>query len=79
VRRGPWKLVVNGADPREKGKSGDKAAKSGPGGDARELFNLAEDIGESKNLIADRPEIAEELSSLLARFAADDLPSPAKR
>ena len=79
VRSGPWKLVVNGADPKQKEQGGDKAAKSGSRGDAHELFNLAEDIGESKNLIADQPEIAEELSSLLARFAADDLPSPAKR
>ena len=79
VRSGPWKFLVNGADSKRKNKGGDKAAKSGSGGDVRELFHLEEDISESKNLIADRPEIAKQLSSLLARFAADDQPSPAER
>lgn len=59
VRHGPWKLIVT------KGKA--KDAK-----DQRELFNLREDIGETKNLIAAQPEKARELESLLARFAADD-------
>ena len=78
VRSGPWKLVVHGAGPKKKEQGGDEAAKSGSSGDARELFNIEEDISESKNLITDRSEIAKELSFLLARFAVDDQPSPAK-
>ena len=64
VRRGPWKLVEH------VGASKKKAAQ-----EPRELFNLQDDISESKNHIAEQPKIAEELAALLKKFSADDQPS----
>ena len=69
VRKGPWKLVVSGATSKKKGAKGDAES------DSRELFNLQDDISESKNLRATQPKIAEELAALLAKFSADDQPS----
>jgi arylsulfatase A-like enzyme len=67
VRKGPWKLVLNGAKNKKKEKAG--------AGETRELFNLVDDIGETKDLLAEQPKIAEELSALIQEFAKDDKPS----
>jgi len=56
VRRGPWKLI-----PR--GPAG--AAKAKKGGGGPELYNLADDIGETKNVAGQHPDIVKELSGLL--------------
>jgi arylsulfatase A len=58
VRSGPWKLYLALADgPPAKGKK-----KLGP---ARpQLFNLAEDIGESRDVAAEHPEIVARLEAL---------------
>jgi arylsulfatase A-like enzyme len=58
VRDGAWKLIVTGSGDKEK----------------RELYNLQEDIGETKDLIATQPDKAKELDALLVKFAADDKP-----
>jgi arylsulfatase A-like enzyme len=50
IRKGPWKLISN---------DGKKKA-GGP-----ELFNLADDLGETKNVAAAHPEVVKELSGLL--------------
>ena len=42
---------------------------------ARELFNLQDDIAESKNVIAENAKVAEELADLLRKFSAGDQPS----
>ncbi len=68
VRNGPWKLVEGGN--KSKKKSNDPA-----GGETRELFNLEQDTSETTNILATQPKIAEELTSLLAKFAQDDRPS----
>jgi arylsulfatase A-like enzyme len=68
VRRGPWKLVENGS-------AGGKKAKGDLPSEARELFNVSDDISETKNLISEQPKIVEELTALLAQFATDDQPS----
>ncbi|OWK46494.1 sulfatase family protein [Fimbriiglobus ruber] len=51
IRKGPWKLIP------ETGKK----VKGGP-----ELYNLADDIGETKNLAAENPDRVKELTALLA-------------
>lgn len=56
VRVGDWKLVINGADARSR--------KAGP---RVELFNLAEDPNEKRNLAAEQPE---KLQALRARYEA---------
>lgn len=59
IRRGPWKLILaRDAD----------AAK--PAGEpiAAELYNLRDDIRESRNLHDQHPEIVAELSEMLARY-----------
>ncbi len=51
IRRGPWKAVRYGAK---------KAPDSTP-----ELYHLTTDLGETKNVAADHPEIAAELTALM--------------
>jgi len=56
VRQGDWKLIYY-HDP-------ERAARY-------ELFDLAVDLGEQKNLFADRPEKARELADVLRRFLVE--------
>ncbi len=65
IRRGPWKLVDN---------RGKEARKTGAEASSRELelYNLQDDIGESKNLVDAKPGIAAELGKLMDEFAAQD-------
>jgi arylsulfatase A-like enzyme len=58
VRHGDWKLVA--------GNGGDK--KNG------ELYNLAKDMSESRNLAADKPGKARELKSLWEEWSAEQAP-----
>ena len=58
VRRGDWKLIRFFAD-------------NDNGSDRLELYNLREDAGESKNLTAERPELACELNRLIDDFLRD--------
>ena len=65
IREGPWKLI-SGTD----GSGGwvppaDRAASPERPG---QLYNLATDPGESKNLYADRPEVVARLRDLLASY-----------
>ncbi len=58
VRRGDWKLIRFYADNDD-------------GSDKLELYNLRADIGETKNLAAERPDLAGELNALIAAFLKD--------
>ncbi len=63
IRQGPWKLIAKGAAPGALPKSpwtreGDKA----------QLYNLAEDLRETTDVIARHPEIAERLVRLLDQY-----------
>lgn len=58
VRRGEWKLIR-------------LFAQNNDGSDQLELFNLRDDLGETKNLAADKPELARELNALITKFLAD--------
>jgi arylsulfatase A-like enzyme len=64
VRRGPWKLVINGRlyDRRPEGN------QPLTGNDALWLSNLQEDPGESRNLRAQHPNLVDELSTLANRW-----------
>lgn len=58
IRRGDWKLI------RFYAKNDDQS-------DRIELYNLKDDLGESKNLAAANPKIVEELSGLINQFLSD--------
>jgi arylsulfatase A-like enzyme len=58
VRRGDWKLIRFFADNDD-------------GSDRFELFNLKDDLGETKNLAADKPDLVRELNALIAGFLSD--------
>jgi arylsulfatase A-like enzyme len=68
VRHGDWKLVV----------THDNAKKKGAGVAQAELFNLASDLGESKNLADERPEILAEMKQRLAEISRRDNDAVAK-
>jgi arylsulfatase A-like enzyme len=65
VRHGDWKLVVTNGN--------DKKAKAA----TEELFNLASDLGEAKNLAAERPDIVAEMKQRLAEISRRDRDSVA--
>jgi len=65
VRVGDWKLVLNSSTTL---LGGDLATAE------VELYNLADDIGESKNLAASRPQEVEEMRTRLAAFLKDAVP-----
>lgn len=58
VRKGDWKLLRFYADNRD-------------GSDRFELYNLKDDIGETKNLAAKKPELVRELNALITGFLKD--------
>ncbi len=60
VRKGPWKLLVN-----PKGPKGTKQET------VRRLFNLDNDLGEQHDLASKRPEMVEELQTMLDTWAAE--------
>jgi len=65
VRSGPWKLHLGVAAPaKAKAK-----AKAQPGG--LQLYNLDADIGESKNVAAENPDVVKKLQSLAERMKDD--------
>jgi len=58
VRRGDWKLIR-------------LYAQNDDGTDRLELYNLRDDLGETKNLAAEKPERVRELNALIRKFLAD--------
>ena len=67
MRQGPWKYgppSYPGGQQRTN-KDGKKAAQI-----PAQLYNLADDIGETKNLVAQYPEKVKELEALLAKIRA---------
>ena len=59
VRRGPWKLVLHG-----------QLVEGAPPEDEVHLSNLDDDMGESRNLAAERPELAAELRAAAETWRA---------
>ena len=64
VRKGPWKLIPGLGSY---GFSQPKREKPVPGGPKGQLYNLADDPGETTNLWLQEPEIVEQLTGLLPR------------
>lgn len=64
VRRGDWKLVINGKDFDRRPEGN----QSLTGDDALFLSNLAEDPSESRNLRKQNPQLVDELSTLAAQW-----------
>lgn len=58
VRRGDWKLIRF-------------FAGNDDGTDRLELYNLREDVGETRNLAKEKPELARELNALITGFLED--------
>ncbi len=61
LRKGPWKLIFQ------------RDAKAGTD---KELFNLDDDIGETKNLAAAKPELVAEMSALMERIITQGRSTP---
>ncbi|MDP3073037.1 MAG: arylsulfatase [Opitutaceae bacterium] len=75
IRAGPWKLIERNAAPRETAKA--RTAKM----DAEnqdQLFNLADDPAETKNLWSAQPGIVKRLTGLLAEARANGRTAPAR-
>jgi arylsulfatase A-like enzyme len=67
IRKGPWKLIPARPQPPN--------AKRQIGGPV-ELYNLAQDAGETKNVAAENPEIVRELSAMLDKQRASGRSRP---
>jgi arylsulfatase A-like enzyme len=64
MRQGPWKLIPR---PTQRAGAGAKA----------ELYNLADDLGETKNVAGDHPDRVKELTTLLEQVRKDGRSRPA--
>jgi arylsulfatase A-like enzyme len=65
IRRGPWKLINHLGSG---GFSRPRKSDPQPGGPRGQLYNLADDPGETTNLWLERPELVEELTAELRRI-----------
>jgi arylsulfatase A-like enzyme/dienelactone hydrolase len=70
IRMGDWKLLLNASE---------QIAEEAPAGDDKttgkvELYNLAEDIGESRNLATAQPQRVKEMRTRLEAFRKDAVP-----
>lgn len=64
LRKGPWKFIPPNKGPKILRYTNiESGADDGP-----QLYNLAEDVGERRNLASDRPELVSELGGLLRRL-----------
>jgi len=67
LRKGPWKLIP--ARPQAAGKKGKDGAPL-------ELYDLTQDLGETRNIAAGNPRIVEEMATMLERLRADGRSRP---
>jgi len=73
VRQGLWKLIVAQKAPPKKPmavEDHDRPVRDTGAGGGLQLFNLAEDIGEKKNLAEQQPDKVKELQDLLIKTRA---------
>jgi len=81
LRAGDWKLVINGSAKEEEGEENPATSPTDPKPPAQaaktddvELFNLADDPGEKKNLASERPDKVKELRARYAALARQAVP-----
>ena len=73
VRRGDWKLIpFRGSG----GFTKPRKIKPAPGEPRGQLYNLATDLGETKNVYADHPDLVKELTESAARVVEDGRSRP---
>lgn len=76
IRQDEWKLIDGrGAGGMSYGKENPNVTPA-PGEPPIELYNLAEDPGEEKNLAASRPDVAGRLTTLLRKYQAEGRSRP---
>lgn len=63
IRKGDWKLVVHSGKGKNKGQSG------------MELYNLSDDLGESRNRAQEEPEKLKELRSIYDKMMSSAVPA----
>ena len=67
IRKGPWKLIF-GPGSGGWGKGGDDQSA--------QLYNLADDLAETKNLCAEKPELVAELTALMEKVVSEGRSTP---
>ena len=67
LRQGDWKIIFGMAG----GGFGGGAAKTEAQTSRLQLYNLATDIGETKNLAAEKPELVTELTAVMERLVSE--------
>jgi arylsulfatase A-like enzyme len=72
LRSGPWKLIPAAPGPKVQSNTNTETGNAPDG----QLYNLAEDQGETKNLAAENPERVRELAALLAEIRNTTAPHP---
>ena len=65
IRQGKWKLAQGLGSG---GFSLPRSIKPKPGGPEGQLYNLEDDLAESRNLWSENPEIVERLTNLLEKY-----------
>ena len=74
IRDGNWKLILCAhSGGWSKPKPGDPDNKNLP---QRQLYNLADDLAETKNVIADHPDIADRLAATLKTYVENGRSTP---
>jgi arylsulfatase A-like enzyme len=71
IRKGPWKLLPSRPMPK-------KAKEAAKGSIPAELYNLADDLGEEKNVAATNPDKVKELDELLKKVREGGRSRPKK-
>jgi len=65
VRQGDWKLITHLGSG---GFSDPRSVSPVPGGPQGQLYNLADDLGETDNLWLERPDLVQQLSEILQHY-----------
>jgi arylsulfatase A len=72
LRMGKWKMLFGPSG----GGAWSKQSATAPDGHPAQLYDLAADIGETKNLYADHPEIVEKMTALMAKLVSQGRSTP---
>jgi hypothetical protein len=77
IQEGPWKLIQGqgggGRNPPSKTDSHEAPASTEPAG---QLYNLADDLGETKNLYVEKPEVVARLTLELEKIKREGRSRP---